>query len=70
MSDEGSYDDGAEGLLPEADVLNLMRRMTDMNLPVSTEEIQVGLLVGFFKCYQNMILKNPRGHFHKQIYVF
>ena len=44
MSEEGSLDDGVEGLLPESDVLNLMRRMTDMNLPVSTEEIQVGLI--------------------------
>jgi hypothetical protein len=42
MSEEGSCDDGAEGLLPESDVLNLMRRMQDMNLPVSPEEIQVG----------------------------
>ncbi len=41
MSEEGSCDDGAEGLLPESDVLNLMRRMQDMNLPVSPEEIQV-----------------------------
>jgi hypothetical protein len=41
MSDEGSCDDGPDGLLPEADVINLMRRMQDMNLPVSAEEIQV-----------------------------
>jgi hypothetical protein len=41
MSEEGSCEDGAEGLLPESDVLNLMRRMQDMNLPVSPEEIQV-----------------------------
>ena len=41
MSEEGSCDDGTDGLLPEPDVLNFMRRMADMNLPVSPEEIQV-----------------------------
>lgn len=41
MSEEGSFDEGPEGLLPEADVMNLMRRMQDMNLPVSAEETQV-----------------------------
>ncbi len=42
MSEEGSIDDGLEGLLPDSEVANLMRKMTDMHLPVSQEEIQVG----------------------------
>jgi len=41
MSDEGSIEDGLEGLLPDIEVSNLMRKMNDMNLPVSQEEIQV-----------------------------
>ncbi len=41
MSEEGSIEGGLVGLLAESEVLNLMRRMTDMNLPVSQEEIQV-----------------------------
>jgi len=44
MSEEGSIDVGLVGLLADSEVLNLMRRMTDMNLPVSQEEIQVCLV--------------------------
>ena len=47
MSEEGSID---EGLLPEAEVYTLMRKMQDMNLPVSTEEIQVRFKISAPAC--------------------
>ena len=47
LSEEGSID---EGLLPEAEVYTLMRKMQDMNLPVSTEEIQVGFKISAPAC--------------------
>ena len=47
MSEEGSID---EGLLPEAEVYTLMRKMQEMNLPVSTEEIQVRFKISAPAC--------------------
>lgn len=43
MSEEGSVEDNLVGLLPDSEVLGLMRRMTDMNLTMSHEEIQVNI---------------------------
>lgn len=34
-------DEATEGFLPESDVLNFMKHMAELNLPVSPEEIQV-----------------------------
>jgi hypothetical protein len=58
MSDEGSSgDDGLDGLLPDSDVTTLMRRMHDMNLPVSAEEIQVAQKKKMWgRCYDHNFL--------------
>jgi len=41
MSEDASVDDEFYGLLADSEVSGLMRRMTEMKLPVSQEEIQV-----------------------------
>jgi len=49
MSNGNNFDDFAEGLLSESDVSNFMRKMTELNIPVSAEEIQVTKIKSFLE---------------------
>ncbi len=66
MSYGGSMDEAAEGFLPESDVVNFMKRMSELNLPVSPEEIQV-MIERTLKCQS---LDSLGGYFSKLDYTY